>query len=181
MKKISIAFLAAVLAAAGEAGVLAKADKDEYVYNRGHRSWEFPAVDIAKGRVVVDFYHRIDYPRTGGWCPCWQIEVNGKVLTASATRTETRLLNKPFEIVHSWFGAYRVDNRSDKWYSIYEPEFHGADGNFRPANPEASHLVLDISDVVKSEGTNVVTLSAGGGGFRRATTRRTAFSTGSRR
>jgi hypothetical protein len=162
MKKIPIAALALVLAAACEAKVLAKADKDEYVYNRGHKSWEFPGVDIAKGRVVVDFYHRIDYPRTGGWCPCWQIEVNGKVLTASATRTETRLLNKPFEIIHSWFGAYRVDNRSDKWYSIYEPEFHGADGNFRPANPEASHLVLDISDVVRSEGTNVVTLSAGG-------------------
>jgi hypothetical protein len=60
MKKIPIAALALVLAAACEAKVLAKADKDEYVYNRGHKSWEFPGVDIAKGRVVVDFYHRID-------------------------------------------------------------------------------------------------------------------------
>lgn len=161
MKKFLVATLA-LLSVCASAQVLVKSDADVFVQNRKHHSWTFPGVDVANGRVVVDFLHRIDYPRLGGWCPCWQITVNGKVLTASASRTETRLLNKPFSIVHSWFGKYQVDNRSDKWYSIYQPNFHDGDVKFRPVTTEASRVVLDISDLVKLDGTNEVTVSAGG-------------------
>ena len=63
--------------------------KDFKLGNRQSKVLSFPGVDPAKGRVVVDLRCRIDYPRAAGWCPCWQIEVNGKAITATATRSET--------------------------------------------------------------------------------------------
>lgn len=161
MNRIICFFAASLMAFEAAADVIVPADKDIYIGNRQHRAWAFPGVDPAKGRVVVEFLHRIDWPRLGGWCPCWQIEVNGKVLTAAATRSETRLLNKAPEMKHRWFGKFCADNRSDKWYSIYQPDFHDGDRGFFSCTTEASRVVLDISDVVKTEGTNVVTLSAG--------------------
>ena len=126
------------------------------ILNRQSREWQFPSVDPAKGRVVVSFRHRIDFPKPAGWCPCWQIEVNGKVLTAMATRSESRLLNKPYEMKHRHHGRFVADNRSDKWYSLYLPDFGTADGFFVPATKEASRIALDISDAVSSTETNSI-------------------------
>ena len=113
--------VAAFAAQGGE--VLLEHCKDFKIGNRQCREFRFVSPDPAKGRVVIDFRNRIDYPRLGGWCPCWQIFVNGKVLTASATRSEPRLLNRPYLIPHRWFKQYRADNGSDKWYAIYMPEY----------------------------------------------------------
>ena len=93
---LAAAFMAAANAHAVGGAALLDVKEDVPVETRSFREWTFPAVDLAKGRVVVEFRNRIDYPRAAGWCPCWQIVVNGKILTASATRSETRLLNKPF-------------------------------------------------------------------------------------
>ena len=92
----------AAAASVSEASVLLEEKSPVYVNTRDSRSWKFPAVDPRAGRVVVEFRNRIDYPRVAGWCPCWQIVVNGRILTASASRSETRLLNKPFTLRHSW-------------------------------------------------------------------------------
>ena len=130
--------------------------------NRQSREWTFPAVDSARGRVVVEFRNRIDYPTASGWCPCWQIFVNGKMLTAAATRSETRLLNRPYRLRNKCHGNYRADNGSDKWYALYLPDFVSAERCFSPSTTEATRTVLDISDLVRTDGTNVITLRAGG-------------------
>ena len=152
----------AAAASVSEASVLLEEKSPVYVDTRDSRSWKFPAVDPRAGRVVVEFRNRIDYPRTAGWCPCWQIVVNGRILTASASRSETRLLNKPFALRHSWFGEYKADTRSDKWFALYEPLIGASDKCFVPATSEADRFVIDISDVVKRDGENVIRFNASG-------------------
>ena len=145
---------------ASDASELLRVEKDFRILTRHNQDWKLPAVDGTKGRVVVEFSNRIDYPRNAGWCPCWQIEVNGRLLTAAATRNETRLLNKPYRMRHKWYGEYRADTGADKWFALYVPEFHSADGEFAPAEPEVSHYVIDISDAVSPEHENVLRLYA---------------------
>ena len=126
------------------------------ILNRKSHAWTFPGVAPDKGRVVLEFRHRIDYPHPAGWCPCWQLEVNGRTITAAATRREPRLLNKPYEMRHKHFGSFIADNHSDKWYSLYLPDFKAADGAFVPPTAEATRIVLDISDLVRTDSTNEV-------------------------
>ena len=160
MKKILFAVAAAAFAA--EASVLVEEKREFRLGNRQSKEFAFPGLDFKGGRVVVEFRNRIDYPKAAGWCPCWQIVVNGKVITAAATRSETRLLNKPYVIRNRWHGDYRADNRSDKWYALYLPDFAEAARHFLPPTSEATRTVLDISDLVRADGTNVVALRAGG-------------------
>ena len=155
------AMLAAVFGV--QAGTLLEIPGDVKLGNRQSKVLSFPGVDPAKGRIVVDFQYRIDYPRAAGWCPCWQIEVNGKTITAAATRSETRLLNRPYYLNNKWHGKYPADNRSDKWYALYLPSFKDAARHFTgPGVSEATRVALDISDLVKVDSTNAVTLRAGG-------------------
>ena len=160
--KIKAIMLMLAAAVAAEAGVLVDVGGDIRLGNRQSRELRFPGVDVSKGRVVVEMRNRIDYPRAAGWCPCWQIEVNGKAITAAATRSATRLLNRPYHMVNKWHGKYPADNRSDKWYALYLPDCASAARHFTPETDEATHTVLDISDLVRPDGTNVVTLRAGG-------------------
>lgn len=134
--------------------------EDVFVRTRDCREWKLPAMDTAKGRVVVEFNARIDYPRVAGWCPCWQILVNGHILMAAATRNETRLLNKPFSWKHKWFGRYDADTRADKWYALYQPDFTVGNAHFEPEWPEATHYVIDVSDVVRADGENTLRFNA---------------------
>lgn len=141
---------------------LVRESEDVYLGDRQSRTWTFGGMNVATGRVVVSFRQRINYPKVAGWCPCWQIQVNGRTLNATATRHEQRLLNKPFALGHRHHGRYVADNRSDKWYALYVPDFHAADDLFASHREEATRTVLDISDLVDAEGTNTVTLRAGG-------------------
>ena len=160
--KIKAIVLMLAAAVSAEAGVLVDVGGDIRLGNR--QSWElrFPGIDMSKGRVVVDFHNRIDYPKAGGWCPCSQIFVNGTPLSAAATRSETRLLNRPYHLNNRWHGKYAADNHSDKWYALYLPDCKEAACHFSPPTQEATHTVLDISDLVKVGETNTVTLRVGG-------------------
>ena len=116
MKKRHVWAMCSVMAAFAAHGgeVLFEHGKEFKIGNRQCKEFRFVSPDPAKGRVVVDLRCRIDYPRAAGWCPCWQIEVNGKAITAAATRSETRLLNRPYYLNNKWHGRYPADNRSDK-------------------------------------------------------------------
>ena len=129
-----------------------------FIESRTVREWKFPAVSDADGRITLEFLHRIDYPKAVGWCRALQVEVNGEPVVAAGTRRQTRLLNKPYSMSHRHHGEYTADNKSDKWYSMYLPDFHAADGFFKPATPEASRLVLDITDKTRTDGENTVTI-----------------------
>ena len=163
-RKIVFVFWAMVSFVFGmKAEMLYELPDDVKLGNRQSKELRFPGVDPANGRIVVDLRCRIDYPRAAGWCPCWQIEVNGKTITAAATRNESRLLNRPYYLNNKWHGRYPADNRSDKWYALYLPDFKSAERHFSPpAISEATRVVLDISDLVKLDSTNAVILRAGG-------------------
>jgi hypothetical protein len=164
-RELAVLVFGAMLAAAlcADAGMLLEIPKDVKLGNRQCKALCFPGVDPAKGRVVVDIRCRIDYPRAAGRSPCWQIEVNGKAITAAATRSETRLLNRPYYLNNKWHGRYAADNRSDKWYALYLPSFKDAERHFNPPSiSEATRVALDISDLVKTDSTNTVTLRANG-------------------
>lgn len=160
-KKRMLALIFLLVTTFLKAAVLLDAPNEIFIYNRQNREWSFPPVQ-ANGRVAVEFRHRVDYPRPAGWCPCWQIEVNGHVLTSMGTRKQTRLLNKPFRWNHKYHGSYKADNQSDKWYSLYLQDYNSADNLFSPEHPEATRVVLDISDVVKADATNVIRIRFGG-------------------
>ena len=160
MKRLAFMFVAAAIAA--DAAVIFKEKGDLRLGNRQSREFAFAGTDATKGRVVVDFHNRIDYPRAAGWCPCWQIFVNGTPLSAAATRSETRLLNRPYHLNNRWHGKYPADNHSDKWYALYLPDCKEAARHFSPPTQEATHIVLDISDLVLPDATNTVTLRVGG-------------------
>ena len=157
----AVAAMVAVCASA-ESQMLLTEIGDVRLGNRQSREWTFRAVDPTKGRVVVEFRNRIDYPKAAGWCPCWQIAVNGRTVTAAATRSEMRLLNKPYHLQNRWHGSYPADNHSDKWFALYLPDFKTAEKQFNPPTQEATRTVLDISDLVRMDGTNTITLRAGG-------------------
>lgn len=110
---------------------------------------------VKKGQqTLLSFEHRIDFPRLGGWAPCMQIEINGKVVSGMATRLHKRLLNSDLRTSgHLDHGTYHR-NYSDKWYSLYSPDFEAAKHRFSPVNPEAYRVVLDISDLVSSTEEN---------------------------
>ena len=131
------------------------APESVYITDRQMHEWRFPAADASKGRILLEFLHRLDYPRAAGWCKCWQVVVNGKTLTPFATRSQLRLVNKPLRMYNKHHGRYSIAV-SDKWYSMYLPDFHAADATFKPATPEASRIVLDISDVVSGAKENVI-------------------------
>ena len=80
----ALTFVVAAAAIAADAAVIFKEKGDLRLGNRQSREFAFAGTDAAKGRVVVDFNNRIDYPRAAGWCPCWQIFVNGTPLSAAA-------------------------------------------------------------------------------------------------
>ena len=128
------------------------------IMSRTIREWKFPAVAEKDGRITLEFLHRIDYPRAAGFCRALQVEINGESVVSSGTRLQTRLLNKPYEMKHKHHGRYVVDNGSDKWYSMYLPDFHVANNLFSPATPEASRLVLDITDKTYTDRENTVTI-----------------------
>ena len=148
--RLKFIFLFTILfAAAGflQAEVLLDSPKEIFIYNRQNQVWNFPAVKSG-GTVTVEFRHRINCAKPLGWRPCWQIEVNGRLLTAMGSRTVSRLLNKPYYWKHKVHGPYPADNKSDKWYSLYQQDYHVTDNEFSPVHTEATRVVIDISDVV---------------------------------
>lgn len=160
--KTRLTFLLVAICLLGvQAKTLLDCPDEIFIYNRQNKVWTFPAVEPG-GCVTVEFRHRIDFTKPVGWRPCWQIEVNGRRLTAMGSRTATRLLNKPYYWTHKTFGPYPADNKSDKWYSLYQQDYHATDTEFSPENPEATHVVIDITDVVNTDAPNEICIRFGG-------------------
>ena len=140
--------------------ILLDMPEEFFIERRDYKELKLPPVPRNR-QIVIEFRHRTDYPKPAGWCPCWQIEVNGKMLSSMATRTKVRLLNKPLTMYHKHHGNYKVDNGADMWYSLYLPDHHAADDLFKPATKEATRVVLDISDAVWHDKENIIRLRFG--------------------
>ena len=127
MKKFltMLLLLGAVFALKAET-ILLDMPEEFFIERRDYKELKLPPVPRNR-QIVIEFRHRTDYPKPAGWCPCWQIEVNGKMLSSMATRTKVRLLNKPLTMYHKHHGNYKVDNGADMWYSLYLPDHHAAD------------------------------------------------------
>ena len=158
MKLLYFLLLLAFSVSASEK-VLLESPGETFIRLRQNRNWTFPAMKNP-GRITVEFEHRIDFPRLGGWNPCWQIFVNGAPVSSMATRHHARLLNKSLSSYHKDHGAYRVC-AGEKWYSLYSPDYELAKERFQPADPQAYRVVLDITDLLSGEKENTVTLRFG--------------------
>ena len=130
-----------MLLAAGEK-ILIPTGPEFFIPIHDNKVWELPPWD-GKGRVVLQFEQRLDFPRLGGWNPCWQILVNGNLLSAMADRNTPRLLNKKLTAIHGDYGIAKVC-KGEKWYALYSPDYEQAIPKFLPANFEAYKIKIDI-------------------------------------
>ena len=156
---IALTVLLLPLLTGAEETVLVHQPQECFIGLHDNQVWNLPPWD-GKGRVVVSFEQRLDFPRLGGWNPCWQILVNEQLLTAMADRNSTRLLNKGLSAIHADYGVSRVCN-GDKWYALYSPDYEQAVPKFLPANFEAYKIKLDISDVLSQQEQNVLRIRFG--------------------
>ena len=69
MKLLYFLLLLAFSVSASEK-VLLESPGETFIRLRQNRNWTFPAMKNP-GRITVEFEHRIDFPRLGGWNP-WQ-------------------------------------------------------------------------------------------------------------
>ncbi|MBQ6599405.1 MAG: hypothetical protein IJH79_17800 [Lentisphaeria bacterium] len=139
--------------------ILIRQPQECFIGLHDNQVWQLPPWD-GKGRVVVSFEQRLDFPRLGGWTPCWQILVNDRRLSAMADRNSARLLNKGLTAVHCDYGISRVC-KDDKWYALYSPDYEQAITKFLPANLEAYKIKLDISDVLSRQEQNSLRIRFG--------------------
>lgn len=141
--------------------ILWEEPQEIFIELRDCKEWKIAPVP-EDSQIIIEFRHRIDYSDPAGWKPCWQLEINGTMISPMATRTASRLLNRPFYMKHRHHGQYPVSNDSDLWYSLYLPDYHAADGLFDPPSSEASRIVLDITDVMRNDRENVIRIRFGG-------------------
>lgn len=139
--------------------ILLDSPREVLIPCRQNRDWKIPALQ-SNGRVIVSFEHRLDFPRLGGWAPCWQIFVNDQPVSSMATRNHPRLLNKPRSASHLDHGTYKTDI-GEKWYSLYSPDYESAKKRFSPADPEAYRVALDITGLLRRDRENVVKIRFG--------------------
>lgn len=153
------AVLLAALMLGAEDRVIIQQPQEFFIGLHDNQAWMLPAWD-GRGRVVVSLEHRLDFPRLGGWNPCWQIFVNDRLLSAMADRNTPRLLNKPLTSVHSDFGVYRAC-KGDKWFALYSPDYEMAITKFLPADMEAYKVKVDISDALSRNEPNLLRIRFG--------------------
>ena len=63
---VTLAVIMGVACACAEGQMLLAEMREVRLGNRQSREWTFPAVDSLRGRVVVEFRNRIDYPTASG-------------------------------------------------------------------------------------------------------------------
>ena len=160
MRKL-ISFAAAIvsLTLAAKDKILIRQPQECFIGLHDNQVWQLPRWD-GKGRVVVSFEQRLDFPRLGGWNPCWQLLVNDQLISAMADRNNSRLLNKGLTAIHADYGVSRVCN-GDKWYALYSPDYETAIPKFLPANLEAYKIKVDISDLLSKDEQNVLRIRFG--------------------
>lgn len=132
---------------------------EQGLFNRRSKSWEIPPLS-GKGRVVFAFECRLKFDRLGGWNPCWQLMVNGKKAAPMATRSISRVLNKPLQLQHIDFGPHNLI-RGGRFFALFSPDFESAKSRFKPKCEEAYRFVIDITDLLFKDGKNNITLRFG--------------------
>ena len=70
MKTTRLFLLAACATLTAQARILVEEPDEIFIATRRSHEWAFSMTDADKGRVTVEFRHRIDFPKLGGWCPC---------------------------------------------------------------------------------------------------------------
>jgi hypothetical protein len=136
--------------------ILLNSPKEVHILAKTDKVWRFPQIQ-ANGRVLLEFEHRIDHPQLAGWCPAWQLFINGRIVSGMATRSHTRLLNKKPVLAHKDHKRFRAWT-GDKWYSLYSPDFEKGKSRFKPDNPEAYRVVLEISDLLNKNSENQISI-----------------------
>lgn len=118
-----------------------------------------PTGEYESVRLVYDV--RMQFPRAAGSTYVIAWEVNGEPLSAAATRTAVRLLNKPltFTMASGLEIGWAVGNT---WRAVYSPDFElvrgeGA-GGMQVEQVDPYRFVIDITDMVRPGEENTINL-----------------------
>ncbi|MBU0477656.1 carbohydrate binding domain-containing protein [bacterium] len=129
------------------------------VVERHEKVWKFEPINTDK-RVLVEFIMRINHPKTIGWNPYAAIYVNGVQLDYLADRKNKRLINKDFDVIHSYWGKMQWQSSNRRWHIVFSPDYKEALDDFEINKEDVFKYVFDISDLVSSNTENKVAIRA---------------------
>ena len=120
------------------------------------RTWTVGALDIEGRTGLLEFTARTDAPSASGSTYMLELLVNGEQVSGAKSRQVGRLMNKPMSFQHSpdltllWqeYGHWRI---------VYAPDFEVCNSDPRYAG-EAYRFVLDISDLLRADADNEITI-----------------------
>ncbi len=118
---------------------------------------ELPRLEPAGGRLLK-LTVRLQSPSLGGYGSYLYLALNGQPVDAARSRYAPRLLNKPAAFVRP-NGQQIFWNRGDGiWLTIFAPSFQTDFKRYGPDVAEPYTYLLDVSDLVKQSGSNVLEL-----------------------
>ncbi len=120
------------------------------------RTWTIGAVDVEGRTGLLEFTARTDAPSASGSTYMLELLVNGAQVGGAKSRRVGRLMNKPMSFQHSpdltllWqeYGHWRI---------VYAPDFEVCNTQPRYGG-EAYRFVLDISDLLRADTDNEITI-----------------------
>jgi len=153
-----VALLLAVAVGPAHAAEFTVIDRDTPIARGGTSVFEFPAVPTQDTTVLLEVRARMDSKGLGGSSAFMDLSLNGKPIQAAKTRLVCRLTNRPLvslvapDLPSPWYfgvGGWRV---------LYSADFEAAKAQtFYVDDPY--RLVLDVTDLVKSDGPNQLSIT----------------------
>jgi hypothetical protein len=132
---------------------------DDVLYTGEQQAWDFAAT--SQDTVLLSFEARIDWHQLAGGTPVLEITVNDKPITGEF------LVNKPMTFTYAdgrripYYDLNVTANPEPYWNVFYSPDFvsNNVPGSgYQVLEGQAYLYVFDISDLVRQDQTNKITL-----------------------
>ncbi len=160
MRAIAIAACCLTLITTASAEIIPLAEQGTVLPYGETADYAFtPTGDYQSARLIISI--RMDSAATSGSTHVMSLLVNGEGVNGALSRTATRLLNKPLNVVTSG-GLNLPWVRGTKWRVCYAPDFEILGATAENGLPVMSHSgyrsVLDITDMTTRDAENTVTI-----------------------
>ncbi|MGD9498119.1 MAG: hypothetical protein AB7Y46_17595 [Armatimonadota bacterium] len=120
------------------------------------RTWTVGPVAIEGRTGLLEFTARTDAPSPSGSTYMLELVVNGEKVTGAKTRRVGRLMNKPLSFQHGP-DLTLLWQEHGQWRIVYAPDFEVCNDDPRYGG-EAYRFVLDISDLLRADADNEITV-----------------------
>ncbi len=119
-------------------------------------TWTVGPVDVEGRTGLLEFTARTQAPSASGSTYMLELRVNGELVTGAKSRRVGRMMNKPMSFQHSP-DLTLLWQEYGRWRIVYAPDFEVCNHDPRYAG-EAYRFVLDISDLLRGDGDNEITM-----------------------